>query len=1352
MKQDIRLYLAGQRADLATDPKILFNYKVTDTQNPTAVKNNFTKGITLDGTDRNNAIFGEIYDLSRLQTYAAGEYAGTDFNPLRKADFALYIDSECYERGYFKLNEITKTGGRVSYSITLYGGLGEFLYNLEESSAGNKREFKDLKIVHGRMDAEPVEDLGFHINKETVASAWDNIDNPHSRYSTVNFAPCYNGAPEDFTADAMLLNLNGKPYEIGNITGFTSVGGWAKGDASRNLTEWETRDLRSYLQRPVLKVSDLIESCCLPENNGGYDVDLDSHFFSESNPYYGDAWVTCRMIKDLQGTDDSSASAQITGATIEGGGRMDRKKFYDIETDADFSEFSNLSMDLIVNATPDEQTTEQRLYLSNETDIDNNITLQNRFIKDFYHYYSAFLMQLVAYDELGRIVATSAAYHLTSKLNGSWQPDFRDQMDTKECPIPEWKMLYGYFEKTSTGYTWCDMNGNPQRINFRFPAATSFYKLKLRFQRPYMTEYKWTGLNFERTKITSATDAGYMWPSMSRKVQGNHELHYYTGWGVLASQALEIGDFTATATRYGGFLSGKYVPQERILTLGVTPAQFLLSYIKLFGLHIWKDPIERKVYIADRETFYMRHDVRDIEEFIDRSKAAKVTPQVAQTRWYDFNTEQNDSEANAQYLEEYGTDFGLQRVNTSYDFDAGITNVYDGCFKGGVQVLESSPYYHNDYNDWPVFVYNGFKVTSYTTKGTELEGTEQNVNTETGVNAYPVNDRYAGFDLFDKPQFHTGDNAPSEGSMTLLFFNGFETASSTTGGDIKYFLTDDIEEMVTLNAKQPCWIITETGTDWAGNTIGVEVDELPHFSRYKVYKDNGYITHTWDFGRTQETYIPDTVLTEGSSIYEKCWKDYISDVYDVNGRILKCYCLIRGQVNPDWLRRFYWFDNSLWRLNVLKEYDPGAYGTTSCEFLKVQDLDNYSLEMITNDPVTRFYLPDYIETGHERTKYTYTRYYTIPNLTSAVTVDIEVQDGGLWYFGDGPGANYSIKYDDGTTQFLPYSLLTETGNDRGYGTTQETFKIGYNQTGTGRTYTFNIVIYGADGDHWYYIVLRQESGQLEDITVSRLGDTGNVVGEGESIRLIVSSTSPWSAQTTYPYATLDKYSGYAGNTTVVMTVEQNDSTTTPRSCRATFTNEGGSQYIYSIIQNPYGLVSDLIFSADTTQFAGYVGGTINAHVGSPENLGDWQVVTCPDWITVSPSSGESGITHITLTADANAESTPRYADVTIKAGGQTSTVAFTQPAAPGEGIKITLPTFNFGAHEASYRGTVYSSEDGWTFMSSSWLATSIQGGNSGITPFVLRVAQNKTGYGRLGYLRATSANYTEKLALIQDEY
>lgn len=1353
MKQDIRLYLAGQRADLGDDTKILYNYRVTDTQNPTVVKNSFSKSIVLEGTDNNNAIFGEIYDLSRLQSYGTGNYAGIDFNPLRKADFALYIDSELYETGYFKLTEITKNIGKISYSITLFGGLGEFLFNLEESGAGNKLEFKDLTLIRDLQDPVPVPDLTFSIDMNTIKDAWDNINSYSSRYSTLNFAPCYNGLPTDFDSDNVLINLNGKPSEMGNVSGITSYNGWAKGSCSRELSEWEIRDLRAGLQRPVLRVKHLINSCCYPENNGGYSVDLDRHFFNSDNPYWENAWVTLPMSRDIMGIDGTEESEPVSGATITGAtiaGTDDYQAwYYDIiAPNVDFSSYSNLAMDLEVNfITSGSSTNADVLYTSCKQIADTNFTLSSKYLKS-YKYYSAILLQLVAYDELGKVVASSSAYQLMSKVDESTQPDFRSNLDGSVVNIPEWKTLYGYFKKQGTGYTWCDMNGTPQHLNFRFPSATSFYSLKLRLQRPVWIEQKYTGIRISST--TNSTGGGYkMWPTSLRNVSGNHEPDYFSSYGVAMKQNPLIDQFTATATRYGGFITGKEISQNRILTLGVTPGQFLLSYIKMFGLHIWKDPIKKQIYIADRGVYYDTENIVDINDFVDRSKEMKITPQVAQSRWYDFNTEQHESEANTQYTDEYGYDFGLARVNTSFDFDSSNTEVYDGIFRGGIQVLENSPYYYEDYYYWPVFCYNGFTLTTFAAGGDGLEGTEHTVNTQTGANIYPLNPDYTGFDLMDKPQFHTADNEGSDGSLTLLFFEGTVPATSSTAGGIKYFITNDIGEMVILNEKKPCWILTETEYDMAGKRIGIQMSYLPHFSRYLYYQGNGYITHTWDFGKTLETYLPGTTLTQGCSIYEKFWKAYISDMYDVNSRILSCRCLLKGQVNPEWLQRFYYFDNAMWRLNTIKEWNPGSYETTMCEFLKVNDLASYGVDKPTSDPDIDFYLPDYVQDSAEGTDFSRSRYYTISAGVSAVTADILVQDGGPWYFGDGPGAEYTVNYDNGTSQYPLYSTLTQSGADSGMGSSRQVLMIGTNQSRTGRTFRFNIVVYGSSGDLWRNIYLRQEAGDIGYMRVNRFAGSGNVAGAGMKVLLSIYSPSPWRATQYDEYVSLDRTTGPSGTTTIEMTVEANPSTSSTRECRVRFNSDGGSGYEYVITQDPSGVITNLDFSAATYIFETCEAATIAAQVACPTGI-TWSITGAPDWLTVSPSTGGSGITQVTLSATANPDYETRWADISITGGAFSQQASFGQWGRPREGITITLDTYSPPATGFTDYGRVDSSVNGWHFEYPAWLVPSVLTGNSGRTYFSVAVAPNNTGYGRVGTLTAAGGNYSDQVSITQD--
>ena len=60
MKTDIKLFIGGKEIEFNSDPKILFNYKVTDINNPTAVKNSYSKTIEIESTPKNNEAFQNI--------------------------------------------------------------------------------------------------------------------------------------------------------------------------------------------------------------------------------------------------------------------------------------------------------------------------------------------------------------------------------------------------------------------------------------------------------------------------------------------------------------------------------------------------------------------------------------------------------------------------------------------------------------------------------------------------------------------------------------------------------------------------------------------------------------------------------------------------------------------------------------------------------------------------------------------------------------------------------------------------------------------------------------------------------------------------------------------------------------------------------------------------------------------------------------------------------------------------------------------------------------------------------------------------------------------------------------------
>ena len=103
------------------------------------------------------------------------------------------------------------------------------------------------------------------------------------------------------------------------------------------------------------------------------------------------------------------------------------------------------------------------------------------------------------------------------------------------------------------------------------------------------------------------------------------------------------------------------------------------------------------------------------------------------------------------------------------------------------------------------------------------------------------------------------------------------------------------------------------------------------------------VTDSLDFGTPAEVAIPDVSFAEGSSIYEQFWQTYIRDRYDDDSRVMVCKVNLGGyQVNEDLLRNFYYFDGCLWALNRIINHSLSTWDDTECEFIKVQDKDNYT--------------------------------------------------------------------------------------------------------------------------------------------------------------------------------------------------------------------------------------------------------------------------------------------------------------------------------------------------------------------------------------------------------------------------
>ena len=353
-------------------------------------------------------------------------------------------------------------------------------------------------------------------------------------------------------------------------------------------------------------------------------------------------------------------------------------------------------------------------------------------------------------------------------------------------------------------------------------------------------------------------------------------------------------------------------------------------------------------------------------------------------------------------------------VNTSYNFDLGTTNLYDGnAFRSGVMVREKNnlynvcPFEDSSYSPimtgtLPEYTYNGgLKYKLFKKVNGEFEDNEYDIIRGSNTYFYAYGDSINNlglkdYDAFPKLQCHTNDNSPSDGSGVLLFLNGSITLNRRYGM-VDYYITDDINDMATLNDGTPCYILTLTEYDKNGNRIARKINAVPNFTRDWIpgSQQEGFIVHSWNFGHPQETFVPNVYSTEGDCIYDKCWKSYIKDLYDVNTKTYTANVKL-DDVNVGMLRKYYWFKNGLWRLNKIKDYNVNSYDTTQCEFIKVQDTDNYKLDQITAGGTFRLTLDE----------------YSIGYNGGTIGGTVYIQGGGNWSRGD----VVTITYLNGTTE------------------------------------------------------------------------------------------------------------------------------------------------------------------------------------------------------------------------------------------------------------------------------------------------------------------------------------------------
>ena len=351
--------------------------------------------------------------------------------------------------------------------------------------------------------------------------------------------------------------------------------------------------------------------------------------------------------------------------------------------------------------------------------------------------------------------------------------------------------------------------------------------------------------------------------------------------------------------------SGTKFTKKQLFSNTSSPASYLISFCKIYGIYLDVDYLEKKLTLTRLPNFFNREKINELK--IDLSREIKITPLSFDKASYTFDYGQGEGEFLKKYKDTYGIQYGSKKVNTGYRFDASTAPYIDNnIFRQGVDSIDQSIYYRYPYFaknsfgtdvlfTYPVGLmdeanlptYKLFDMDTYNSSG-EIKTVDGEMSPhwypgifdESNKTLYGYNVVNSGYqfmnvwwgglrpqvwqDSFPKLQCHNEDNKAIDGKNILVKFSGFRQAKyghltstedrtfwnidSYTDGSIdatsvNYLLSDDNPYLKQFIGKNCYYDCPMPSVGYGGNSYLMVINRLPAFSRasYLYTRDSGNI-------------------------------------------------------------------------------------------------------------------------------------------------------------------------------------------------------------------------------------------------------------------------------------------------------------------------------------------------------------------------------------------------------------------------------------------------------------------------------------------------------------------------------
>ena len=368
--------------------------------------------------------------------------------------------------------------------------------------------------------------------------------------------------------------------------------------------------------------------------------------------------------------------------------------------------------------------------------------------------------------------------------------------------------------------------------------------------------------------------------------------------------------------------SGTKFTKKQLLSNTSSPASYLISFCKIYGIYLDVDYFEKKLTLTRLPNFFNREKINELK--VDLSREIKINPLSFDKASYTFDYGQGEGEFLKKYKETYDIQYGSKKVNTGYRFDASTAPYIDNnIFRQGVDSIDQSIYYRYPYFaknsfgtdvlfTYPVGLldeanlptYKLFDMDTYNSSG-EIKTIDGEMSPhwypgifdESNKTLYGYNVVNSGYqfmnvwwgglrpqvwqDSFPKLQCHSEDNKAVDGKNILVRFSGFRQAgyghlTSTEdrtfwnidsysddiidATSVNYLLSDDNPYLKQFIGKN-CYYDCPMPSYGVGGSYLMTINRLPAFSRASYL-------YTRDYGRIPAFYVGtfgDYTITGSSS-------------------------------------------------------------------------------------------------------------------------------------------------------------------------------------------------------------------------------------------------------------------------------------------------------------------------------------------------------------------------------------------------------------------------------------------------------------------------------------------------------